>query len=351
MQDKLLKIKQEVLEVLEKSKDLKKLKDLEIKYLGRKGELTQVLRGIASLNAEDKKKIGKLANEIKNELNKKFSEVKNVMTGNAREESFVDVTLPGKKFKQGHIHPITQITNELEDLFTAMGFMVLDGPEIESDYFNFTALNIPEYHPARDIQDTFYVEQSIGAKEKQEDDKNKKHDLVMRTHTSSVQVRAMQKYGAPLRCVVPGRVFRSEATDANHDTNFYQLEGIMIDEKISIANLISVLREMLSGIAKQDVKIRVRPGYFPFVEPGLEIDMNCTICEGAGCPSCKHSGWLEMLGAGMTHPNVLRAGGIDPKKYSGFAFGMGIDRLAMMRQEINDIRFFHSGDIRFLEQF
>jgi phenylalanyl-tRNA synthetase alpha chain len=201
------------------------------------------------------------------------------------------------------------------------------------------------------MQDTFYIDPKTVITPDGKSDKAREYDLVMRTQTSPMQVRAMKKYGAPLRCVVPGRVFRSEAIDANHETNFYQLEGLMIDEGISLANLVSVLKEMLSGVFKSDVKIRVRPGYFPFVEPGLEVDMACTICHGSGCPSCKHSGWLEMIGAGLVHPNVLRAGGIDPDRYSGFAFGMGIDRLVMMRYGINDIRLFHGGDLRFLEQF
>lgn len=208
-------------------------------------------------------------------------------------------------------------------------------------------MNIPGNHPARDMQDTFYVAPGpspAGAGEW-------RSDMVMRTHTSPVQIRAMRKYGAPLRCVVPGRVFRCEATDACHDTTFDQLEGFMIDKNISISNLISVLKEMLSGIFKQEVKIRVRPGYFPFVEPGLEVDVNCTICDGKGCPSCKHSGWLEMIGAGMIHPNVLKYGGIDSKEYSGFAFGLGLTRLAMMKYGIDDIRLFNSGDLKFLEQF
>jgi len=342
MENKLRQLKQEALKDLAKIKDWQGLRDLEIKYLGRKGELTKILRGLADLNEQDKKSIGKLANKIKLELRGKFNEIKSVIANNTFKKEFIDITLPGEKIARGHLHPITQVQNELEDLFSSMGFMVLDGPELESDYYNFEALNIPAHHPARDMQDTFYINKK---------NKEGEFDMVMRTHTSPVQIRAMQKYGAPLRCVVPGRVFRCEATDACHDSTFYQLEGLMIDEDISIANLIAVIQEMLSAIFKQEVKIRVRPGYFPFVEPGLEVDARCTICDGQGCPSCKHSGWSEMMGAGMVHPNVLRAGGIDPEKYSGFAFGMGIDRLVMMKYGINDIRLFHSGDLRFLEQF
>lgn len=342
MKEELLKIKQEVLDALNKITEVDSLRNLEIKYLGRKGEFTKILRSISDLQGEERKEIGQLANQAKEELIDKFEEIKTRILGSVKGDEGADVTLPGKKISRGHLHPLTAIQNELSDLFTSLGFLVLDGPELESEYYCFEALNIPKHHPARDMQDTFYI-----------DKKNKQGelDLVMRTHTSPVQVRAMQKYGAPLRCVVPGRVFRCEATDACHDSTFYQLEGLMIDKNISITNLISVIKEMLSGVFKQEVNVRVRPGFFPFVEPGFEIDMSCTICGGKGCASCKHTGWLEMMGAGMVHPNVLRAGGIDPDEYSGFAFGMGLDRLTMMRHGIDDIRLFHGGDLRFLEQF
>lgn len=341
MQKKLLDIKKNFLKHLENIKDAKTLNDLETKYLGRKGELTMFLRGIVKLEEQDKKKIGKLGNEIKNELKEKIRTIYNIIESNGQ-DNFVDVSLPGKEIKSGHLHPVSIVQNDLEDLFTAMGFMVLEGPELESDFFNFTALNIPAYHPARDIQDTFYVSTP---------DKKDDLDLVMRTHTSPMQVRAMQKHGAPLKCVVPGRVFRNEATDAVHDNTFDQIEGLMIGENISLANLIAVLNEILNGIMEQKVVLRVRPGYFPFVEPGLEVDIKCTICGGQGCPSCKHLGWLEMLGAGMVHPKVLAYGGIDPEKYSGFAFGIGVTRLIMMKYGIDDIRSFNSGDLRFIEQF
>lgn len=341
MKDKLLQLKQEISDNLEKAKNSESLRVLEIKYLGRKGKLTEILRGIAGLSGEEKETIGKLANEIKLELRKKFAET-GEMVEEKREKEFVDATLPGEKIARGHLHPITIMQNELEDLFASMGFMILDGPELESDYYNFEALNIPKYHPARDMQDTFYIDMK---------NKEGEHDLVMRTHTSPVQVRAMQKYGAPLRCVAPGRVFRCEATDAAHEHTFYQMEGLMVDKNISIANLIAVMKELLKGIFKKEMEVRVRPGYFPFVEPGIELDIKCTICGGAKCPSCKHSGWLELMPAGLVHPNVLKYGRIDPKKYSGFAFGLGLTRLAMMKYGIDDIRLFNSGDLRFLKQF
>ena len=340
MENRLKQLKEEALEKLAGVKDRTALRAWEIEYLGRKGKLREVWRGLADLAGEKKKRIGRLANEVKKELENKFKEKAKNLFASGREEDFLDVTLPGKRIERGHLHPISQLTFELEDLFLSLGFMVLDGPELESDYYNFTALNIPPFHPARDMQDTFYV--SAG---------EEKGRLVMRTHTSPMQVRAMRKYGAPLRCVVPGRVFRNEATDAAHDTTFDQLEGLMIGEDITVANLIAVMGEMLNGIFKREVKIRVRPGYFPFVEPGLEVDVFCTICRGRGCPSCKHQGWLEMIGAGMVHPRVLEAGGINPDKFTGFAFGLGLTRLAMMKYGINDIRLFNGGDLRFLSQF
>ena len=341
MKNEIEKLKNEILGSLAKVKEEKVLKDLEIKYLGRKGELTKILRSLKDLSEKEKKEIGQLANEIKKEIEDKFSEAKIVISGKSGQER-VDITLPGEKIERGHLNPITIVQNELEDLFTSMGFMVLDGPELESDFYNFEAVNIPKNHPARDMQDTFYIDKK---------NMDGEYDLVMRTHTSSVQVRAMQKYGAPLRCVVPGKCFRCEAIDACHEHTFYQMEGLMIDKNISLANLISVMKELLSGIFKKEMEIRVRPGFFAFVEPGLELDIKCTICGGKGCPSCKNSGWLELLPSGMVHPKVLEYGGIDPKKYSGFAFGLGLTRLAMMKYGIDDIRLFNSGDLRFLEQF
>ena len=342
MKDELNKIKEEILEQLEKITSGEALRELEIKYLGRKGELSRILRSIKELGEKEKEEIGKLANTIKNDVTTKFNEIKDVVEGREKKGESVDVTLPGEKIARGHLNPITIIQSELEDIFTSLGFMILDGPELESDYYCFEAINIPKDHPARDMQDTFYI-----------DKKNKEgeYDLVMRTHTSSVQVRALEKHGVPFRGVVPGRAFRSEALDACHEHTFYQMEGLMVDENISIDNLIAIMKELLKGVFKKEVETRVRPGYFPFVEPGIEMDIKCTICGGKGCPSCKNSGWLELLPAGMVHPNVLKAGGVDPKKYSGFAFGLGLTRLAMMRYRIDDIRLFNSGDLRFLEQF
>ncbi|MCK5211895.1 phenylalanine--tRNA ligase subunit alpha [Candidatus Parcubacteria bacterium] len=367
MKDEIIKIKEEILAELKKVKESEALGNLETKYLGRKGKLTVLLKQIAGLSDEEKKEIGRLANQTKKEMISKFKEIKSVISGKG-EDTFVDVTLPGEKRVLGHLHPVTIVQNELEDLFKSMGFMVLDGPELESDYFNFEALNIPSHHPARDMQDTFYVAtphpnplphpQPLSfarrgeSKERGQEETNvDQSDMVMRTHTSPVQVRGMLKYGAPLRCVAPGRVFRAEAIDAVHEHTFDQMEGLMVDENISISNLIAVMKELINGIFGREVETRVRPGYFPFVEPGIELDIKCTICNGSGCPGCKHSGWLEILPAGQVHPKVLEYGGIDPDKYSGFAFGLGLTRLAMMKYKINDTRLFNSGDLRFLRQF
>ncbi|MBN1325657.1 phenylalanine--tRNA ligase subunit alpha [Candidatus Falkowbacteria bacterium] len=340
------KIKEQAIKEIEGVKNSEEWEQIKNKYFSRKsGELAKLLKDIKDVSEDLRPKFGAMANQVKDELEKaldiKMSELKYKGNGNL-ERDFIDVTLNVEKYKLGHLHPVTQISMELEDIFKSMGFMILDGPELESDYYNFEALNIPSWHPARDTQDTFYIDPLTSSG----------HDpQLLRTHTSPVQVRAMQKYGAPLRCVVPGRVFRNEATDASHEHTFYQLEGLMIDKDISISNLIAVMKELLSGIFKTEVKVRLRPGYFPFVEPGFELDIQCLICGGKGCPVCKQSGWVELLPCGLVHPNVLKYGGIDPKKYSGFAFGLGLTRLVMMKYKIDDIRLLQSGDLRFLNQF
>lgn len=341
MQDKLLKLKAEILEKLKSVKQADVLRELEIKYLGRKGELTNILRAVADLSEEEKKTAGKLANEIKKEIVEKFAEAK-AETGKSGKEKFVDVTLPGEKIERGHLHPITILQNEIEDIFAAMGFMVLDGPELESDYYNFTALNIPPYHPARDMQDTFYIDKK---------NKDGEYDLLMRTQTSPMQIRAMQKYGAPLRVIVPGRCFRNEATDVRHEHTLNQVEGLMIDKGINFSHLKAVMEAFGKKLFGPETKLRMRPKYYPFVEPGSNGEYSCFLCHGKGCRLCKYSGWLEIVGSGLVHPDVLRAGGIDPKIYQGFAFGYGLDRLVMLKYAINDIRLFNSGDLKFLKQF
>jgi phenylalanyl-tRNA synthetase alpha chain len=318
---------------------LQKLEDLRVRYLGRKSELTSILKGLGSLPADLRPQVGKRSNSakmhIEEMLQERNRELADEIFSSLGEEEFIDITEPGRSRPAGHLHPISQMRFELEDIFTSMGFTIQTGPEVETEYYNFEALNIPRDHPARDIQDTIWTA-----------DGN-----VLRTHTSSVQIRTMEQLKPPIRAISIGRVFRYEETDASHEHTFYQVEGLMVDLNISVANLIAVMRTMLRAVFQRDVRIRLRPGYFPFVEPGFELDMSCLLCSGRGCQVCKYTGWNEMLGCGMVHPNVLRAGNVDPERYSGFAFGLGLDRLVMMRYQIDDIRLFHSGDLRFLEQF
>lgn len=343
MQEQIEKLKKEILEKIENVKDSKVIKDLEVFYLGRKGKLTSVLRDISNVVPEKRAAMGKLANEIKNEIQEKFSEAKNKLDGESKNDNeYIDVTLPGEKEKIGHLHPITQLQYEMEDLFVSMGFALLDGPELESDYYNFEAINIPPYHPARDTQDTFYIDRP---------NKNGENDFVMRTHTSSVQVRAMLKHGAPLKAIVPGRVFRSEATDARHEHTFYQVEGFVIDKNINFAHMKGILELVGKKLFGPETKIRMRPKYYPFVEPGSNGEYTCFLCRGEGCGLCKQTGWLEILGSGMIHPNVLRAGGIDPDVYQGYAFGFGLNRLAQLKYKTDDVRLFNGGDLRFINQF
>ena len=316
------------------------VEELRVKLLGKKGELTDMLKDLKNMAIEERKQFGQEANELKNELSEfleeKFKELSaNDVKKSLSSGSSFDISLPGTQFKVGSLHPVTIVQKEIERIFTGMGFNIVDGPEAEEEFFNFEALNIPKNHPARDMQDTYWLE----------------NGSLLRTHTSPCQVRAMQKYGAPLKVIAPGRCFRNESTDASHENTFFQLEGMMIDKNVSIANLIYVMKLLLSEVFNRDVKVRLRPGFFPFVEPGFELDLNCMICGGRGCPTCKHSGWIELLPCGMVHPNVLRAGGIDPDVYTGFAFGVGLTRLAMMKYGISDIRVLNSGDLRAMEQF
>lgn len=342
MKDKLNKLRAEFLQQLARVQDNEYLRELEIKYLSRKGELSQVLHGLKDLSLELRQEVGELANNIKGELQEKFLEASQKLNNYSTKKELIDVTLPGENLISGHLNPITIIQSELEDLFSSLGFMVADGPELESDYFSFTALNIPPYHPARDMQDTFYVDLP---------NKDKQYDLVMRPHTSPVQIRTMQKYGAPLKVIIPGRCFRNEATDARHEHTFYQLEGLVVDKDINFANLKNLLEIVGQKLFGPNTKLRMRPKYYPFVEPGNNGEYSCFLCAGQGCRVCKYSGWLEIVGAGLVHPEVLRAGGIDPNIYSGLAFGFGLNRLAMLKYNINDIRLFNSGDLKFLEQF
>jgi phenylalanyl-tRNA synthetase alpha chain len=319
---------------------LETLEEARVEALGRnKGTLAQISKDLAKLVPEERSRLGKLLNSVKRDLEAESSASKERFQKAALAEQlaaeWIDVTLPAPGVRPGSLHPITQIQAEIEDLFTSLGFAVLYGPEAETEEHNFDALNIPPTHPARDMQDTFWLS----------------NGHLLRTHTSPVQVRGMRSLGAPLRMIAPGRVFRNEEVDASHEHTFYQLEGMMIDRDISVANLIYFMKTLLSGIFKRDVLVRLRPGYFPFVEPGFELDIRCLICDGVGCPVCKRSGWVELLPCGLVHPNVLRSGNIDPQQWSGFAFGLGLTRLAMMRYGIDDIRHLQGGDLRFLSQF
>ena len=343
MNEKLKHIRESFLLGIAKVSNLIGLDELEQKFFSRKsGEFTLLMKELKNFSDIQKKEFGAAANNLKNELEAMISAKKNDLklkeSENLAEKESVDVTqskLPKKE--AGHLHPITIIQNKLEDLFTSMGFQIEDGPELESDYYNFTAVNIPEDHPARDMQDTFYIKDNPG--------------WVMRTHTSSMQVRAMQKGALPMRVIIPGRVFRNESTDARHEHTFYQIEGFVIDESVSFADMKGVLETVAKYLYGDKTKIRLRPKFYPFVEPGVNGEVSCFLCQGKGCRVCKHTGWLEIFGAGMIHPNVLREGKIDPEKYQGFAFGFGLDRLVMLKYGIEDVRLFQSGDIRFLNQF
>ncbi len=342
MKKNLEKLKKDLHLALEKVVSPAQLEKVRVQFLGRKGEMAELRQGLKNLPEKDKKHFGRLFNQSKEKIEHEFAKKQSDFNKNnwdhIKETERLDVTEPRLPLhKSGHEHPLTTTQKQLEDIARGMGFMILDGPELEGDFYNFEGLNIPENHPARDTQDTFYI---------------KGHeDWVMRTHTSPVQVRAMHKYGAPLRAIVPGRCFRNEATDASHEHTFHQLEGLMIDKNISIAHVVAVMKEFLKGVFGKDVKVRLRPGYFPFVEPGFELDMECLICGAKGCSVCKKTGWVEVLPCGLVHPNVIKSGGLDPKKWTGFAFGMGLTRIAMMRYEIDDIRLMMSGDVRFLNQF
>ncbi|MGD0013970.1 MAG: phenylalanine--tRNA ligase subunit alpha [Bryobacteraceae bacterium] len=315
------------------------LEAVRVEALGRKGTLAQISRQLGQLAPEERARLGKLLNAAKETLEAALAARKAEFEKKALEArldaEWLDLTLPAPGPRPGSLHPVTQVQMEIEDLFSSLGFAVLDGPEVETEYRNFDALNIPRNHPARDMQDTFWL----------------KDGHLLRTHTSPVQVRGMERLGPPLRMIAPGRVFRNEEVDPSHEHTFYQLEGMMVDREVSVAHLIYFMKALLGHIFRRDVTVRLRPGYFPFVEPGFELDIQCLICGGAGCPVCKQGGWVELLPCGLVHPNVLRMSGIDPEEWNGFAFGLGLTRLAMMRYAIDDIRWLQSGDLRFLTQF
>ncbi len=343
MQSQLEQLKQAAIDALKTVTDNESLERLRVEVLGRKGKMADLMKQMATLADEERKLVGAAANEVKAAIEAAFGEAEGraheAQRAQRAQAEWIDVTEPaiGVRSGMGNLHPVTQVRESLEDLFVSMGFIVEDGPELESDHLNFTALNIPPTHPARDMQDTFYVDGHP--------------DMVMRTQTSPVQIRGMRKYGAPLRLIAPGRVFRNEATDVRHEHTFHQLEGIVVDKGISFSHLKGVLETVAKHLYGADTQIRLRPKFYPFVEPGVNGEVTCFLCKGAGCRLCKKSGWLEVFGAGMVHPNVLREGGVDPDVYSGFAFGFGLTRLVMLKYGIDDIRHLEGGDLRFLKQF
>ncbi len=314
------------------------LEEVRVEALGRKGTLAQISKDFGKLSPEERARTGKLLNSVKQDLETEYENKKRRFEQSEMAErlskEWVDVTLPAPHPHPGSLHPVTLLQQEIEDLFTSLGFAILYGPEVETEEYNFDALNIPASHPARDMQDTFWLTDG----------------RLLRTHTSPVQVRGMRALGPPFRMIAPGRVFRNEEVDASHEHTFYQLEGMMVDRDVSVANLTYFMKTLLSSIFKREVTVRLRPGYFPFVEPGFELDIRCLICDGEGCAVCKYSGWVELLPCGLVHPSVLRLSNIDPEEWGGFAFGLGLTRLAMMRYGIDDIRQLQSGDLRFLTQ-
>ena len=306
--------------------------NLKSKYLGKKSRLSEILSELKNMSVEDKRLYGSVINNTKKQMEQEVNEkIENLDSKvNISFDDTIDYDV-----NNGSLHPVTIVAKEVTDCLKKMGFTVVSGPEMESEYYNFEALNVPKDHPARDMQDTYYLD----------------NGMLLRTQTSDNQIRGMENYGAPLRICAPGRTFRNEDLDANHENTFFQIEGMVIDKNISIENLMYVMQELLKEVFHTNIKVRLRPGFFPFTEPSYEMDMSCVICGGKGCPTCKNCGWIELIGCGMVHPNVLRAGGIDSEQYTGFAFGIGLTRLAMMKYKINDIRVLNSGDIRYLKNF
>ncbi len=340
MKEEIAKIKENSLKEISESKDLKTLGDLKVKYLGKKGELTLVLRGMGKLSPEERPVIGSLVNQVRDELNKlveeKEEELKKIELEEKLKTEEIDITLPSQKIKRGSKHPLNRVIEEVEDLFVSMGYDVVSGPELETDEYCFERLNLPKGHPARDMQDSFYITP----------------EHLLRTQTSSVQARTMManEEKTPIRIIVPGKTFRRE-DDATHSHQFNQVEGLVIDKNISLADLKGTLEVFMKKMLGQNTELRFRPSYFPFTEPSYEVDVTCFKCGGKGCNLCKQTGWIELLGSGMVHPNVLKMNGYDPEKYSGFAFGVGLDRLAMFKYGITDIRLLYQNDVRFLKQF
>ena len=339
MKEKLAKIKQDALAQIENSDSLEKLNDVRVNFLGKKGELTAVLKGMKDVAKEDRPKVGQMVNEVRTEIEELLSDAMKKMERAKREEQMksevIDVTLPAKKNNVGHRHPNVSVMEEVQRIFIGMGYEVVEGPEIETDYYNFEALNIPADHPAKDEQDTFYIN----------------GDYLLRTQTSGTQVHVMEKGRLPIRMSAPGRVFRADEVDATHSPSFHQIEGLVVDKHITFADLKGTLAEFSRELFGPDTKVRFRPHHFNFTEPSAEMDVSCFKCGGKGCRFCKGEGWIEILGCGMVHPNVLKMSNIDPEEYSGFAFGIGLERIALLKYEIDDMRLLYENDIRFLKQF
>lgn len=341
MKQRLEALKEEALQELDQTSSLAELNELRVKYLGKKGPLTEILRGMGALSAEERPVIGQVANDVRAAIEQvieaKQSEYQRLETENRLRRETIDVTLPGRPRTEGAIHPLSKVIEEIEDIFVGMGFTVEEGPEMELDYYNFEAMNLPKNHPARDMQDSFYITE----------------DILMRTHTSPVQARTMEsrKGEVPIKIICPGKVYRRDDDDATHSHVFTQIEGLVIDRNIRMSDLKGTLLQFVREMFGADTRIRMRPSFFPFTEPSAEVDVSCFGCGGAGCRICKDSGWLEILGSGMVHPRVLEMAGYDPKEYSGFAFGMGVERIAMLKYGVDDIRHFYINDLRFLRQF
>ena len=340
MKEQIEQIKVNALKEIEQAKDLKELNEANVKYLGKKGELTAVLRGMGALSTEERPVIGSLVNVVRDELEKAISEKEEKFKAEEMEEKLakekIDITLPANKIKRGSKHPLNRIIEEVEDIFVGMGYDVVDGPELETDEYCFERLNLPKGHPARDMQDSFYITP----------------EYLLRTQTSAVQARVMManEEKTPIRVICPGKVYRRD-DDATHSHQFAQVEGLVIDENISLADLKGTLEVFMKKMLGENTRLRFRPSYFPFTEPSYEVDVSCFKCGGKGCNLCKQTGWIELLGSGMVHPNVLKMNGYDPEKYTGFAFGTGLDRLAMFKYGITDIRLLYQNDVRFLNQF
>ncbi len=339
MKERLAKIREEVLEQIKTSESLERLNEVRIGALGKKGALTEILKGMKDVAAEDRPKVGQMVNEVRTELERALETEKEKLEDLARDAKLksevIDVTLPAVKNQVGHRHPNTIVQEEVERIFVGMGYEVVEGPEVEKDYYNFEALNTPKGHPARDEQDTFYINE----------------DVVLRTQTSPVQVRTMEKGKLPIRMIAPGRVYRADEVDATHSPVFHQIEGLVIDKNITFADLKGTLAEFARELFGEETKVKFRPHHFPFTEPSAEVDVSCFKCGGKGCRFCKGSGWIEILGCGMVHPKVLTMSGIDPEEYSGFAFGVGLERITLLKYEIDDMRLLYENDVRFLKQF